>query len=100
MTDNQQELFGQPEDDGLLQQVMQEEQEAQDEPELTRESFDTAIQASDADSIADFLQEQCMTVEMELGSLPTSFAIPKEVKQKWAETTKTDSVVSVVRWLF
>jgi len=91
MTDNQQELFGQPEDDGALQQVMQQEaQEAQDEPELTRESFDTAIQASDADSIADFLQEQCMTVEMEIGSLPTSFAIPKEVKQKWAETTKTD----------
>jgi len=87
MTDNQQELFGQPEDDGLLQQVMQEEQEVQDEPQ---EDFDTLAQNSDAETVGDFLQEDCMTVEMELGSLPTSFAIPKEVKQKWAETTDTN----------
>tara|TARA_R110002020_G_scaffold354958_5_gene567692 strand:+ start:4195 stop:5538 length:1344 start_codon:yes stop_codon:yes gene_type:complete len=87
MTFNQPELFGQPEDDGLLQQTMQEEQEAQDEP---KEDFDTLVQNSDAETVGDFLQEDCMTVEMELGSLPTSFAIPKEVKQKWAETTDTN----------
>lgn len=87
MTFNQPELFGQPEDDGLLQQTMQEEQEAQDEP---KEDFNTLVQNSDAETVGDFLQEDCMTVEMELGSLPTSFAIPKEVKQKWAETTDTN----------
>ena len=84
MTDNQQELFGQPEDDGLLQQVMQEEQ---DEPQ---QDFDTLVQDSDAESIGDFLQEDCMTVEMELGSLPSSFAIPPEVKKKWAEAYDTN----------
>jgi hypothetical protein len=96
MTDNQQELFGQPEDDGALQQVMQEEQEAQDELQEEKDEpqqnqdFDSLVQASDAESIGDFLQEECMTVEMEIGSLPTSFAIPKEVKQKWADTTNTE----------
>ena len=95
MPDNQMEMFGQPEDDGLLQQVMQEEQEqqeqeAQDEPQQNQD-FDSLVQNSDAESVGDFLQEECMTVEMELGSLPTSFAIPKEVREKWAQTTDTAS---------
>jgi hypothetical protein len=97
MTFNQQELFGQPEDDGLLQQVTQEEQDYLGGDTIDTpgdlgpsEDFDTLVQNSGSESVGDFLQEECMTVEMELGSLPTSFAIPKEVKKKWAETTDTN----------
>ena len=88
---NENHHYNAPEDDQLLQQVMQEQQESEQEQDQSfhKEDFQTALEGSDKNSVGDFLQAACMIVEMELGSLPTSFSIPREVKKRWAETTDT-----------
>ena len=88
---NENHHYNAPEDDQLLQQVMQEQQESEQEQDQSfhKEDFQTALEGSDKNSVGDFLQADCMIVEMELGSLPTSFSIPREVKKRWAETTDT-----------
>lgn len=93
---NYQDLYKQEQD--VNTQVAQEELEAKvtvDEQagdntsNFNRADFDSIVAESDAESIGEFLQGECMTVEMELGSLPSSFSIPQEVKKKWASTTAT-----------
>lgn len=89
---NENHSYHSPEDDQLLQQnIQQQYEEEQQQEQSSKEDFQSALENSDKESVGDFLQADCMIVEMELGSLPTSFSIPREVKEQWAKTTDTET---------